>query len=123
MLTLQFIQSHELSSLNEEEKIKKLLSYVKNNSIVVMDAKLKAEEEASLIKYTMGMINNKFKGIEIATINPSSKTIQGMNKFRFNLASMIMGREQGLTVIGPATIVKEIKKDPNKIQLFTKRGK
>ena len=123
MLTLQFVPSHELSSLDEDGKIRRLLGYVKANSIVVMDGKLKAEEEARLIKYTMGMINNKFKGIEIATINPSLKTIQGMDKFRFNLASMIMGREQGLTVIGPATIVKEIKKDPNKIQLFTKRGK
>ncbi|MBS3163507.1 DUF2073 domain-containing protein [Candidatus Woesearchaeota archaeon] len=123
MLTLQFIPSHELSSLGEEEKIKKLLACVKSNNIVVLDARLKAEEEASLIKYTMGMINNKFKGIEIATINPSDKTLQGFDKFRVNLASMILGREQGLTVIGPATIIKEIKKDPNKIQLFTKRRK
>ena len=97
--------------------------HVKNNSIVVLDAKLKAEEEASLIKYTMGMINNKFKGIEIATINPNEKMIHGLDRFRVNLASMIMGREQGLTVIGPASIIKEIKKDPNKIQLFTKRRK
>ena len=95
----------------------------KDPNIVVLDARLKAEEEASLIKYTMGMINNKFKGIEIATINPSDKTLQGFDKFRVNLASMIMGREQGLTVIGPASIIKEIKKDPNKIQLFTKRRK
>src|SRR3989344_3606356 len=102
MLTLQFIPSRELSLLGEEEKIKKLLAYVKNNSIVVLDAKLKAEEEASLIKYTMGMINNKFKGIEIATINQNK--LRGLDKFRLDLASMIMGREQGLTVIGPASI-------------------
>ena len=49
--------------------------------------------------------------------------IHGLDRFRVNLASMIMGREQGLTVIGPASIIKEIKKDPNKIQLFTKRRK
>lgn len=123
MLTLQFITSHELNALDEEAKIKKLLNYVKANNIVVMDGRLKSEEEASLIKYTMGMINNKFKGIEIATINPNEKLMQGLNKFRVNLASMILGREQGLTVIGPATIIKEIKRDPNKIQLFTKRRK
>ena len=36
---------------------------------------------------------------------------------------MLLGDRQGLTVIGPATIVKEIKKDPNKIELLTKEGK
>lgn len=121
MLTLQFVPSHELRALEEEEKIKKLLGYVKNNSIVVMEGRLKAEEEARLIKYTMGMINNKFKGIEIATINPNERSLQGLNKLRIDMASMLLGRQQGLTVIGPATIIKEIKKDPNKIQLFTKR--
>lgn len=121
MLTLQFVPNHELSSLDEDGKIKRLLGYVKANSIVVMDGKLKAEEEARLIKYTMGMINNKFKGIEIATINPNERLLQGINKLRVNIASMLLGREQGLTVIGPATLIKEIKKDPNKIQLFTKR--
>ena len=40
----------------------------------------------------------------------------------FFLASLL-GDRQGLTVIGPATIVKEIKKDPNKIELLTKEAK
>ncbi|MBU0929513.1 MAG: DUF2073 domain-containing protein [Nanoarchaeota archaeon] len=121
MLTLQFIATHELNALDEDEKVKKILNYVKANSIVVMEGKLKAEEEASLIKFTMGMINNKFKGVEIATINPDAKSLQGVDKLRVNLASFILGRSQGLTVIGPATIIKEIKRDPNKIKLFTKR--
>ncbi|MDD5649494.1 MAG: DUF2073 domain-containing protein [Candidatus Nanoarchaeia archaeon] len=120
MLTLQFIPSHELSSLDEDQKIKKLLGYIKLNNIIVMDGKLKAQEEAHLIKYTMGMINNKFKGIEIATVDSNDNLLQGLNKLRVNLAGFLLGRSQGLTVIGPATIVKEIRKDPNKIRLFTK---
>ena len=121
MLSLQFVPSYELASLSEDDKMKKLLSYVKANNIVVMDGKLKAEEEASLIKFTMGMINNKFKGIEIATVNPNEKVLQGLSKLKVNIASMLLGRSQGLTVIGPATIIKDIKKNPNKIQLFMKR--
>ena len=35
----------------------------------------------------------------------------------------LMGDREGITVIGPATIVKEIKRDPNKIELFTKEIK
>jgi len=42
---------------------------------------------------------------------------------RNNFFGMLLGDRQGLTVIGPATIVKEIKKDPNKIELLTKEGK
>ena len=32
----------------------------------------------------------------------------------------VLGNKQGLTVIGPASVVKKIKKDPNKIELLTK---
>lgn len=120
MLTLQFIPSHELNSLDEEAKMKKIMGYIKSNNIIVMDGRLKSQEEAHLIKYTMGMINNKFKGIEIATIDSDDHLLQGLNKLRVNLAGMLLGRSSGLTVIGPATIVKEIRKDPNKIRLFTK---
>ncbi len=33
---------------------------------------------------------------------------------------MVLGDRQGMTIIGPANVVKEIKQDPDKIQLFTK---
>ena len=33
---------------------------------------------------------------------------------------MMLGDRQGLTIIGPATIVSEIKKNPDKIELYTK---
>ena len=36
------------------------------------------------------------------------------------MLNLVLGDRQGFTVIGPATIIKEIKKDPNKIELFTK---
>lgn len=120
-LTLQFVQHHEFDKLDEEEKVNKLLSIVKSNKILVLDGRLKAEEEAALIKMTMEQINKRFKGIEIATLNPSTKTVQGLSKLRLDMASILLGRRQGLTVIGPASIVKEMRKDPNKILLFTTR--
>ncbi len=123
MITLQFISTQELAGLDEEEKIKKLLSYVKSNNIVVLDSKLKPEEEAYLIKLTMTEINSRFKGIEIATIFPEKKTLQGLQKLRFNIAKLLLGREHGLTIIGPAALIKEIKKDPGRIQLLMKKTK
>jgi len=41
---------------------------------------------------------------------------------RKNLVEFLLGDRQGLTIVGPATIVKEIKQDPDKIQLFTQGG-
>jgi hypothetical protein len=35
------------------------------------------------------------------------------------MVSMLMGNRQGMTIIGPASIVKQIKQDPEKIQVFT----
>jgi len=32
---------------------------------------------------------------------------------------LLLGNRSGLTIIGPANVVKEIKQDPDKIQLFT----
>ncbi len=122
MLTLQFVSGHELNSFGDG-KIKNLLKLIKDNNIVVVEGGLNPEEEANLIKLTMSNINPKFKGIEIATINPDSNTLQMIDKLRMNLAYFLLGRQQGLTVIGPANIIKEIKKDPNKIQLFASNFK
>ena len=68
----------------------------------------------------MEEIGDKFKGIELAVINPSYKDATGLKKVRDNFFGYLLGDRQGITIIGPATIVKEIKKDPNKIELFTK---
>ena len=35
------------------------------------------------------------------------------------LVKVFMGDRDGLTIIGPATIIKEIKRNPDKIELFT----
>ena len=42
-----------------------------------------------------------------------------ISKFKAGMVSMLVGNRQGFTIIGPAAIIKEIKKDPTKVQLFT----
>ncbi len=122
MLTLQFVSNQELQKY-KDTKIEKLLNLVKEDNIIVIEGGLNPEEEAQLIKLTMDKINNRFKGIEIATLNPSTRNLQGMEKLRVNLAYILMGKQQGFTIMGPASIIKEIKKDPNKIQLLTSNKK
>ncbi len=119
MLTLQYIPYHDIMGLDTEGKIKKILHSVKEDKIIIIEGKLSPHEESSLIKKTMEHIDKKFKGIEICSINYAPKDQLLTERLRKNLANYILGRNPGITIVGPATIVKEIKKDPNKIELLT----
>ncbi|MBI2548270.1 DUF2073 domain-containing protein [Candidatus Woesearchaeota archaeon] len=123
MITLQFIPYAEIEQLGTAKRIKKLLDLVKDNKIVLLEGRLKKEEEAELIKRTMEEINDHFKGIELSVIYPSDKDsaafFQFFQKFRKRFISLLLGDRQGFTIIGPANIVKEIKRDPEQIQLLT----
>ncbi len=123
MLTIQFIPHSEIEGLDSNARIKKLLKLVKEEKIVVLEGKLKSEEEAELIKRTMEEINERFKGVELAVIYPTVKAKDSLKKLKELFISFILGDRQGLTIIGPAKIVKEIKQDPDKIQLLTQTRK
>jgi hypothetical protein len=122
MLTLQFVPYAEIEGLSLAQKIKKLIDVVREDKIVVLEGRLKKQEEADLIKMTMEAIDEKFKGVEISVIYPESKSSDLMKKMKSGLASLLIGDRRGLTIIGPATIVKDIKKDPDKIQLLTEES-
>ncbi|MBI2663925.1 DUF2073 domain-containing protein [Candidatus Woesearchaeota archaeon] len=123
MLTLQFMPYSDIQHLTLDEKIKKILSSVRDGKILVMEGRLKKTEEAELIKATMEQINGKFKGIEVTVVYPDSKNATFGKKLKSALAEMLLGDRQGLTVIGSATLIKEIRKDPDKIQLMTEERK
>ena len=118
MLTIQFVPYHEIDGLTQAKKIRKLLDIVKENKIVLLEGRLKVPEEAELIKETMEAIDDKFKGIEVSVITPEAKNLPFISNLRSKLIDVLLGEKHGLTIIGPATVVKEIKKDPNKIQLL-----
>ncbi len=120
MLTLQFVPYKEIEKLGSDARVKKLLKIVKTNRIVILEGRLKNQEEAELIKKTMEEIDSKFTGIELTVVYPEKEDIGFFEKAKNELANILLGDRQGLTVIGPANIVKEIKKDPEKIELLTK---
>ena len=102
-------------------RIRKIWNSAKENKIVLLQGRLKKEEETELIKATMEEINKDFKGIEIAVIDPNENAAgRGLKNAIFN---MLLGDRQGMTIIGPASVVKEIKKDPTKIELLTQEVK
>ncbi len=123
MVTIQFVPYTEIEGLTGLGRIRKLLNIAKANKIVLLQGRLRKEEEAELIKTTMEEIDKKFKGIELAVINPSHSAKDGFQKLKYDLLNMVFGESQGITVIGPSNIVKKIKKDPNKIELLTSEAR
>lgn len=127
MLTISFLPYSEIENLGPYQRIKKILNIVKDRKILILEGRLRREEEAELIKVTMEEIDKTFKGIELAVIYPGEtvgNTI--LTKVRKGVLNALLGDRQGLTIIGPATVVKEIKKDPKNIELLTidsKNGK
>jgi hypothetical protein len=118
--TIQFLPYSEIKDLNSDERIKKILGIVLGNNILILQGKLKNEEETRLIGDTMAMIGHVkgFKGIELAVISGNGDTTF-MDRLRKGLVQMIVKGDLGaITIIGPATIVKEIKRNPKKIELL-----
>ena len=118
-LTLQFMPYSEIAKLNSLERIKKLLNIILSNKVVVLQGRLKPEEETRLIEDTMIMVGNikEFKGVELAVIE-QDKNISKFQKLKFGLAKALIGTQNSLTIIGPASIVKEMKKDPKKLEMM-----
>lgn len=119
-LVLQFIPYADIESLDSNERVEKLLDLVMANKIVLIEGKLKPTEEAMLIQRTMEEITRKFTGIEIATIQPKNESDALFAKLRKSLINFFLKYQTGVTIIGPANVVSEIKKNPDNIQLLMK---
>lgn len=121
-LTLRFLSYRDIARLESNARVKKLLDIIIDNKIIILQGRLDSVEEASLIQSTMALIGRikGFKGVELATIQPD-KDAGFFESMRLKMARALVGERDALTIIGPATIVKEIKKDPSKIDLMLKK--
>ena len=118
--SIQFLPYTEIRELDSTQRIRKILNIVLGNNILILQGKLKPDEETRLIGDTMAMIGHvqNFKGIELATISGNGN--EGFfKKMRAGIANIILKGDMGaITIIGPATVVKEIKRNPKKIELL-----
>ena len=117
---IQFIPYSEIRDIDSNQRIKKILNIIFGQNILILQGKLKPEEETRLIGDTMAMIGHvqNFKGIELAVISGNEKSGM-MRKIKQGLANALSGVDLGaITIIGPATVVKEIKRNPKKIELM-----
>lgn len=118
--SMRFIPYSEIRILDSNERIKKILDICLKNNIIILQGRLKPEEESRLIGDTMAMIGHvkDFKGIELAVVSEGDQ--KGFwDKMRNNMIKALSRGDLGaVTIIGPATVVKEIKRDPKKIELM-----
>lgn len=120
---IQFLPYSEIRDLDSDKRIRKILNIVLGNVILILQGKLSPEEETRLIGDTMAMIGHvrNFKGIELAVISGNGN-LSLFGKMKMGLANALSGGDlSAITIIGPATIVKEVKKNPKKIELFLKK--
>jgi hypothetical protein len=118
--SIQFLPYSEIRDLNSHERIRRILNIVLGNNILLIQGRLRSEEEARLIGDTMAMIGHvkDFKGIELAVIEGGGD-MSILDRMRSSLIKALSKGDLGaITIIGPATIVKEIKRNPKKIELL-----
>jgi len=121
--SIQFLPYSEIRGLDSDERIKKILDIILGNNILILQGRLLPNEETRLIGDTMAMIKHvkSFKGVELAVISGNG---QGniFSKMGRGIANALAGGDfSAITIIGPATVVKEIKRNPKKIELFLNR--
>lgn len=130
-LKMDFISSSVLDEKTKSGRINFILNKVKNGSILVTDAVLHPQEEVDLIKETMRRVDDGFPGIEVCSLKKQTKGLQFLierltdQKDRIQkFFSLLRGRSSksslktGITLIGPAKIIKRIKKNPNSFSIL-----
>jgi hypothetical protein len=118
--SLHIMPFGEIRELSIQERVKKILKLVLSNRVIVLQGRLRAEEEIRLIEDTMAMVDHvrHFKGIELAVIDHEATNSSIMFKIKRGIARGLVGDQSALTVIGPAAVVKDIKRDPKKLEVF-----
>lgn len=116
-MAVQILSYHLIKAYSSQQKVKKILDIVKKGDIIVLEGRLTSEEELSLTSSALQSVSGKFTGIEIAFLdsNIQDSTIE---KIKASVLKLLAKERYGITVIGPSKVVKEIKMDPNKLEIL-----
>lgn len=101
-----------------KDGVKSLMRDLKEGTIILIDAKLTPEEEARIIENTMKKVSEKFSGIELNSLEIEEKR-DAFGKIRNAFIEMVTGKKRGLTIIGPAKIVRKIERNPKELLVYT----
>ncbi len=108
---LEFVSGKVLDSMSEDDKLRFILKSVKEKKILVLERGLTRQEERTLFRMTMERVTKSFPGIEISSFGEEPAGV------RSRLIQLLGGRTE-MTVVGPSDLVKEIKRDPDKLRVL-----
>lgn len=115
-ISVNLISRQKLEELSSNEKLDFILKEVQKGKVLVLEQGLTSMEQTNLIEHTMREIEqDTFIGIEMEGYNEDKPTF--LQKF---LGKM---KKPRMTVIGPADLLKTIRKDNNMIQTRIIPGK
>ena len=133
-LKFDFVSSATLDGKSKKSRINFILNRVKDGTIMVTDGVMKPDEEMELIKETMRRVDDGFPGIEVASLKKPVKGLErlmeGVSDQREKIRGFLAGlagakapdrsdMRNGLTLIGPAKFIKQVKKNPNSFSVTT----
>jgi len=108
-VSVYLVSRQKLAELSPDEKLKFILKEVKKGKILVLEHGLTPIEQASLIENTMREIEqDTFIGVEMEGYGQDKST------FIQKLFGII--KKPRMTLIGPADLLKTVKKDNHMIQ-------
>lgn len=128
MLAIQYLPYHRIKSMRREDRIEMILSFLRTDRMIIIDGRLDSRDEATLIHKTMSEINEDFHGIELVVLHDTGHS-NTLARTKHSVANALTGRNPGLTVIGPASIISEMRQYPENIimkfseQYLKKAGK
>ncbi|MFT4244090.1 MAG: DUF2073 domain-containing protein [Candidatus Woesearchaeota archaeon] len=116
-MDVKIISNSIISSLDSTKKIDKIYKMVKDGSLVILEGRLTNEEELALTSKSLKHVSETFSGIDIAFLNVKQNS-SFFDKLRFKVATFLLKYEVGITVIGPSKKVKELKMNPEQIEIL-----
>lgn len=108
-IAFNLVSRQKLDQLSSDQKLKFILNEVKKGKILVLEHGLTPMEQTSLIENTMKEIEqDTFIGVEMEGYGQDSPS--------FIQKLLGLGKRPRITLIGPADLLKTIRKDNNMIQ-------
>jgi hypothetical protein len=116
---VQVLSYNMVKDFDVDKKVAKILEIVKKGDVVLIEGRLSADEETVLMSKALRSVSGKFSGVEIAFLeNNETKTL--VDKLKNKVLKLIAGDRFGLSAIGPSKIIKEIKMNPDKLEILFK---
>jgi len=116
---LQVLSYSLIRNLSSSKKISKILEIVKKGDVVMIEGRISPQEETELISQALESVSGRFTGIEVAYLD-SNKSNSLISKLKESVIKLLAKDRIGITVVGPSKIIKEIKMDPQKLEILFK---